>query len=200
MTDLVVDARAATERLARAVAQIEDAWENLVAAAVAAHDGRVWVALGYGSWSEYWAAEIGEPGRIPTRVRQAITAKLAEAGLSSRAIAPVIGADQKTVINDLSREEFSSPAPVVGLDGKTYPPRLNREPESVRAPHRRALTDAAQDAGFDLRKAVDRITRIREDDRYSRNRAELAVILRGQILYAIETCTHLLDEIDGKEN
>ncbi len=80
---------------------------------------------------------------------------LSAEGMSTRAIAPVVGADQKTVSNDLRkpREEFSSPEqnvprfdpdPIItGRDGKTY---VRSAPVEPSKPKRRPITDQANDA------------------------------------------------------
>lgn len=79
---------------------------------------------------------------------------------------------------------------VTGMDGKSYAVPVQKKP------NRRALTDVARDAGWDIRKAVERLERIREDDRYSRNKEEVAALLRGHLMYVIETCQGFLDDID----
>jgi hypothetical protein len=68
--------------------------------------------------------------------RAARRARLAGMGMSTRAIAPVVGASQKTVDRDL-RESDDSPEPrnVTGLDGKSYtaPAPADPDPEVVDA-------------------------------------------------------------------
>lgn len=83
----------------------------------------------------------------------------------------------------------SHPGPVTGPDGKTYQHPEPRE-QKVR---RRPITDAAGDAGWNLRKAIERLERIAEDDRFSRNKEEVTAHLRGHLLYAVEVCQDLLD-------
>jgi transposase len=153
--------------------------------------------------------------RLGREERQELVGYLSGEGLSVRAIAPIVGADPATVSRDRSRVADATPAPaptssgsatiatregvviaeqtrtnVTGLDGKTY-----HRPEPKK-PQRRALTDSARDAGWDIRKAVERLERIREDDRFSRNKEELAELLRGHLVYVIETCQGLLDDIN----
>lgn len=82
---------------------------------------------------------------------------------------------------------------ITGMDGKQYP-----RPEPKKA-QRRALTDQARDAGWEVRKSVERIERIWEDDRFSRNKEEVATLLRGHLMYVIETCQGFLDDIDQNE-
>ena len=203
-------ARRLTERIRLIAQNVADNVEKLRELVAEAKDSNAHVALGYASWTAYLQDVFGdEPLRLARDVRQELVAELTAQGMSSRAIAPIVGVDKETVRRDVAGGAFAPPESeividgdtgeviepgreIVGLDGKNYS-------TPTRVVQRRALTDSAQDAGFDLRKAVERITRIREDDRFSRNKTELAVILRGQLLYTVETCTLLLDEINQSQ-
>lgn len=57
------------------------------------------------------------------------------------------------------------------------------------------LPDAARDAGWQLRKVVERIGRIIADDRYSANKVKVDVQLRGHIVYTIDTLTKVLENM-----
>lgn len=87
-----------------------------------AYARRDWAALDYPTWFAYLEGEYGAELKRLTRDerRQAVT-DLREQGLSKRAIAAAVGADEKTVRNDLSGAENSAPDSVTGADGKTYP-------------------------------------------------------------------------------
>lgn len=120
------------------------------------------LALGYPSWTAYLADLFGdEPLRLARDVRRELVAELAAQGMSTRAIAPIVGVDQTTVARDIAREADASPEVlvlaetpaleepplvgydpatgeliddtprVVGLDGKSYP---KREPPRVIPP------------------------------------------------------------------
>jgi hypothetical protein len=56
---------------------------------------------------------------------------------------------------------------------------------------RAPLPDAAGRAGWELRKSVERVQRILEDDRYPANREAVDAQLRPQLGYTIDTCTPL---------
>lgn len=85
-------------------------------------------ALGYRSPGEYVADRFGESlSKLGVDVRRAVVHELTAAGLSTRAIAPVVGVSQQQVVRDsqVTRDvspepECSRPAPVTGIDGKTY--------------------------------------------------------------------------------
>lgn len=61
------------------------------------------IALGYRSPGEYVADRFGQSlANLGIQVRRAVVAELTEAGLSTRAIAPVVGVSNKTVHGDLT--------------------------------------------------------------------------------------------------
>jgi len=62
---------------------------------------------------------------------------------------------------------------------------------------RRPLTDAARDAGWDLRKTVERLQRIAADDRFAANAEQVTPHLRSHLAHAIEACQGLLDRINN---
>lgn len=119
------------------------------------------------------------------------------------------------------------PDPVIGRDGKTYKPKpsdyfpvegplpgdreiapgmtaddledLNApapQPEPT-GPKRKPITDAARDAGWDLRKSVERLQRIADDDRFATSTRKVAPHLRGHLTNAIEVCQDLLERINN---
>lgn len=69
--------------------------------------------------------------RLTRDERRVIVADLAEQGMSTRAIAPVVGVDQKTISNDMRampREESSSPAPVPTFDVRSSERSVQKSP------------------------------------------------------------------------
>lgn len=68
--------------------------------------------------------------------------------------------------------------------------------KSDRAKPRKPLTDTARNAGWDLRKAVERIERIAADDRFGTNKEQVATHLRSHLTNAIEVCQTVLDRIN----
>jgi len=208
------EARRLTRRINEALSV---AWE-LVAEAYAR---RVWEPLGYGSWDAYCRAEFAASRlRLPAEEREETVRSLRAAGLSTRAIASATGYDKRTVTRDLSGGAFAPPEsalqPVTGLDGKHYAPHnaspvASGEPidgelvdESLDRPgsadrvaprRRRPLSEQAKDAGWELRKAIERIARLTTDDRYPRHAEQMALLLRGHLTYATETATRLLDQL-----
>ena len=131
--------------------------------------------------------------------------------MSSRAIAPVVGASFKTVARDIESVSVDTDAPrtVKSIDGveRTFQPRPAPEPVTVdhdtgeiveeRKPKRRPLPDQYRDAILDLAKAADRLAALSADDRFTTNRPTLAAIYRSDLDRTIATITetaHTLQE------
>lgn len=67
-------------------------------------------ALGYRSVSEYVADRFGGAlQRLGVDTRREVVKELTAAGMSTRAIAPVVGVDQATVVRDVARDAHASP-------------------------------------------------------------------------------------------
>ena len=220
-------ARRLTERIRLTVDAINGQVEKLADLVRQAYEGRAWATLGYDSWQAYVEAEIPRV-RLDRVERRELVADLADAGMSTRAIAPVVGADQSTVTRDLAtRDANASPEPrqVTGIDGKTYTaaPRTTpvEEPQGEvdddedvveaelvepaptpvqpPAPRRRPITDVARDAGWDLHRAVERVERVINDDRFRANKGTVTALLRGHLEYAIRTCQALVEQLPELE-
>lgn len=80
--------------------------------------------LGFPSWPAYVAQAVGQVAVSGREERRELVQFLSEQGMSTRAIAPIVGASQPTVRRDLSGESNDSPddepEPITGLDGKSY--------------------------------------------------------------------------------
>ena len=246
----VASARRLTERIRLMAMTVGDNITKLKSLVAEAKESKVHVALGYPSWTAYLADVLGDtPMRLEREVRQALVAELSEQGMSTRAIAPIVGVGMTTVKRDiaggpngprddvppvLSDEpghvtkltgsgsaavnvtpdlapriddwvqpgEVLNPATgevtepptvreVTGLDGKTY-----STPVAPHKPQRKALTDTAKDVGWELRKATEKLQRIRDDDRFSRNKNEVAAHIRGHLMFTVEVCQDLLDVLN----
>lgn len=90
-----------------------------------AYTRRVWKPMGYENWFEYLDGEfVGGFPQLDKTERREIVASLREAGMSTRAIAPVVGASQRTVSDDTRATEQNcsvEPAKVTSLDGRERP-------------------------------------------------------------------------------
>jgi|GEM_PF-1405542 len=136
-------AAALTEAIRHTAREIGDRLARLRQLVEQAREHEVWAVLGYASWTAY-LVDVLEPVRLPRDERREVVGYLTGQGLSSRAIAPIVGADQKTVVNDRralelvgpvsAGEESSSPALIVGLDGKSYTAPAAERPRLVVVP------------------------------------------------------------------
>lgn len=88
------------------------------------------------------------------------------------------------------------PPKVTDRDSETYTrPEPKEESQPIR-PRRRPISDAARDAGWEIRKATEKIEKLLSDDRYPQNREQVTLHLRGHLLYVVESCQGLLDQLD----
>lgn len=202
--------------------------------------------LGYVSPGAYIKDRFGDAlGKLGIDLRREVVRELSNAGMSTRAIAPVVGVNNATVHRDLAGVADATPAPlsdepgtitkltglnsaaeaisdvpdlsvnsltgevyeagdavhgspeapvtvtethtvkiVTGLDGKEYPIRPAVE-------RRTSIVDAARTAGWELRKAVERLERITTDDRYQKNKAEILAALQPHLDFANEVISDL---------
>jgi transposase len=130
--------------------------------------GEIHRALGLPSWTAYLSEVFsgGGPLQVKGDARRELVSYLSGEGMSQRAIAEVVGVDQKTVSNDLRpREENSSPElgqtqppkPTTGLDGKEYQPR----PHKGRGNEKKQLK-ALEASTFSIRGVADALEAIFE--------------------------------------
>jgi hypothetical protein len=97
------EAQAVTDRLRDAAGEWAAAVDDLKVAIAEAYEGRVWLAFGIASWSDYCNERVPELAhvRLPVEMRQAVVGYLtSEAQMSTRAIGAAIGVSEGTVRND----------------------------------------------------------------------------------------------------
>ncbi|SKF61474.1 Uncharacterised protein [Mycobacteroides abscessus subsp. abscessus] len=149
MTDLALpmtepEARRITERIRAALDRVSTAWSELGERITEAYERRADLALGYGSWAEYAEAELRPSEQLTADIRRQLVGMLAAQGMSTRAIAPTVGAPRETVRRDTHLTQSGSPDQ--SLNSATRE-RLNHEtgelvPETLDDFQRRVLTDA----------------------------------------------------------
>lgn len=96
------EAERLTERIRHAAASFVEAKEKLTRFIGEAQEGRAWEALGFRSWTEYVSQVFSDTPlmRLTRDERRELVAELSEAGMSTRAIAPVVGASKDAVQRD----------------------------------------------------------------------------------------------------
>lgn len=152
-------ARKITERLRLQATNYQEAREKVMTTLQEAQDGSASELLGYASWTAYVSDVLGDaPLRLERDQRQELVAELAAQGLSTRAIAPIVGASVSTVKTDVqvansghlgvathqtmmqvnpdTGEVEDVPARhVTGMDGNSYAvPRREKKREPERSP------------------------------------------------------------------
>ena len=84
----------------------------------------------------------------------------------------------------------------IGTDGKRYPKPVPTPPaKRKRAP----LPDAVRSGGWELRKDVERLQRLRADDRWSGHVDQVADVLRSHLEFTVQVCQELLEEFEEFE-
>ncbi len=97
------EARSLTGQIRSLGEGIADRVDLLVDKVRQARDGQAHVALGYKSWTEYVQNEFaGVLPRLDRQSRRELVTALTETGMSSRAIALVVGVSQSTVADDVT--------------------------------------------------------------------------------------------------
>lgn len=83
-----------------------------------AYFGRIWLAMGYESWSEWCDCEL-DGFKLPAVERREIVTELSDSGMSNPSIADVIGVHEKTVRRDLATSANAEvERKVTGKDGR----------------------------------------------------------------------------------
>lgn len=125
-----VEAERITARIADKLDGIADNIEQVMPLIREALTRKAWEPLGYTGATAYVSERFaGAFQRLPAAVRRPIVAELSSAGMSTRAIAPIVGVTHKTVVKDsqATREVVPEvpPAPE---------PHVNRETGEIHEP------------------------------------------------------------------
>lgn len=123
--------RSTSDRVQKNLDKADEEFESLLDLVAEASEGEIHKGLGIKSWTA-WVKDAVQIQVSNREERQHVANVLSGKGLSTRAIGAMVGADQKTISNDLKEtgasEENSS---VVGLDGREY--KKKAEPEIIEA-------------------------------------------------------------------
>lgn len=137
MSDLSYpEAKALTESIQAKARTIQDNIERLAALVTRAKDGNAWSVLGYASWTAYVVDVLGsDPLELTRSERKKLVGVLIGEGMSTRAIAPVVGVHHDTVAEDAKATvgKSDSRPRVTGLDGRERPATQSRPPANVDA-------------------------------------------------------------------
>lgn len=143
------DAARLTNRITLIAGTIREGMEKLQGLVAEAKAGNAHVALGYPSWTAYLAATLGkEPLRLGREERQQLVGYLAGEGMSTRAIAPIVGVNQSNVARDIQVMRDASP-----VSGDTPALRPERAEYACEEHGVHIIDDSGDDDGF--REAVE---------------------------------------------
>lgn len=228
--ELVEFDRAAAERRAERITlrldAIADNYRAVLPMIREAIEKRDDIALGYRSPGDYVSDRFGQSlAGLGIEVRRAVVGELTEAGLSTRAIAPVVGVDPKTIRNDLrSGGDMSSPEPeptdVVDADliddepeahddepapAPAPPPVVGRDGKTYKRPEpkaspRKPLTDSFFRRTHEARKTVESLARLVEDDRFPQNAEKVAASYRNDLLGIRDLLEQVINAMPEQES
>lgn len=99
-----------TERLRLQSTIFTDSRNKIIDLLHEAQDGNAAQLLGYKSWTTYISDVFGEqPLRLEKDLRREFVRELSSEGMSTRAIAPIVGVDHATAVRDLRRGAIAPP-------------------------------------------------------------------------------------------
>ncbi|MEH0657693.1 hypothetical protein QA860_08100 [Streptomyces stelliscabiei] len=193
----VDEARTLTDQAKRSVDQASSLAQEAVALVEQVISRNGHRELGYSTPAEYLHVEFNVSALpITPDERREMALMLVRNGVSKRGAARALGVDDKTVRKDLSNADRSAlPDRVETSDGRSFP--LSRPAPAVEEnfwdepgadevvdaevvdeparpepskPKRRPLPEAFTDATHDFVRIAERFDRLRQDDRFTRNR------------------------------
>jgi hypothetical protein len=85
------------------------------------------------------------------------------------------------------------PVAVTGLDGKTYHP----QPAAPKEPRRKPITEAFDNANYDLRRVVERVVRLVEDDRFKKNKDQITGSNLSDLIRARDAINGVIQQLEG---
>lgn len=178
-------------------------------------ENEAWTILGHPSWDAMRAVEYADMGVVAPRAdRPELVSRLRAKGLTQKEIAGTLGVHESTVSRELA-DASSDPGTITNARGQERPARYAKpdhidlvtgevlteiaEPMIIpgdngkqytrpepKPQRRRSLVDAAQDAAADLLRAAEKVERIYSDDRYPKNREQVAEVTRGYLSRTVE--------------
>lgn len=216
------EARRITERIRVTAVTFAESRQRLIDLVQVAKDGQAHVALGYASWTGYLSEVLGEePMRLTRDDRKEMVQLLAAEGMSTRAIAPIVGVSNKTVHQDLASEVLPKVTPEpptiatadrvivaeqrhVNIDSGeiTEPPTITgmdgkqyTRPTKP-APRAEALPSQFSSAIVELNRVMTRLHKLQENNRFTANKNQIATLHGSDLARAISELQTLADALN----
>lgn len=218
------EAHKVTEDIRHTAKSFTEYRARLMDAVDKAKAGNAHLALGYASWTAYLSEVLGEePMRLARAERQDMVRMLSDEGMSTRAIAPIVGSSFKTVANDRGAgvqnyTPETAPANVntttgeIRSDFQSSMAQVEREvvaqsqaiqgmdgktysrPESPK-PRAEAVASQFTSAVADLNRVLDKFHRIASSDNFDRNKEQVAALHGNDLNRAISELQNLAESL-----
>lgn len=202
------DAERLTERIRLTATTFIETKEKLTQLIREAQQGKAHEALGYRSWTEYVSQVFSDTPlmRLSRDERKELVGELASQGMSTRAIAPVVGANFNTVARDIRSvsNDTDEIRKVQSNDGitRTFQPRPEsnvwEEPADVTPPKpkRAPLPQQFLNTIVELQRVTSKLERLIEDDRFDRNKKEVATLYSSDLERASAIIHNVLEALN----
>ena len=220
-----VEAERLTARIADKLDTIADNLEQVLPLIGEALTRDAWKALDYASPTAYVSERFAASfQRLPIEIRRPVVAELSAAGMSTRAIAPVMGVSSGQAAKDLiaSRQVLPNEAPetapewrgvnaelqaaaadlpksdkITGMDGKQYTrPAIRNDPKpEPQAPRADPVPTQFTAAIVDLNKIMARLRRISENANFTKNKNQIATLHGSDLARTISELETLADSL-----
>lgn len=202
------DAERLTERIRLTATTFIETKEKLTQLIHEAQQGKAHEALGFRSWAEYVSQVFSDTPlmRLSRDERKELVRELASQGMSTRAIAPVVGVHHDTVATDIRSVGIPTDQPrtVQSNDGitRTFHPRPEpdvwEEPADVTPPKpkRAPLPQQFLNTIVELQRVTSKLERLIEDDRFDRNKKEIATLYSSDLERASATIHNALEALN----
>ena len=84
--------------------------------------------------------------------------------------------------------------PITGIDGKTYKPKPAVAPKE---PRRKPITEAYDNASYDLRRVIERVVRLVDDDRFKKNKDQISGCNLSDLIRVRDALNGVIQQIEG---
>lgn len=158
---------------------------------------KVWLSLEHASWEDYVASELGEVRvRLERSMRQSLVYRMAQKELSTRAVAAIIGVDQKTVSNDLRqvRREKGEDAPTAVKNRKG---QTQKTPK--RTPKAKPVAERFTAIIEKLDGPVGDLVSLTVEDGFEAEAGAVAKAHRRDVARLIDSLTGVLNRMQGAD-
>lgn len=182
-------------RMAKATKGNLDALNELIEKAKA---GQIHPALSYISWTAYLTDALSELcADVDSDTRKHIAVMLHHEGMSIRDSALTTGLSKSTVQREVSQSGtvYESAPATMGHDGKVRSRR--QDAAQVATSQRKPITTAFLSASCDLMRVINRVARLRDDDRFNSNRDAIAGIHLHDLIRARDTLSDVIQQLEG---